>query len=127
MTLTSFEIAHARGDAAPMLGDPLVRCESNRQLVLAYISQQALRDYFRIPGDRQISLEKWNLVVDRNLDAFKGIIESKFKRDDWEIHNTMGQSYPKLIITLEDMQKSGEEFTIEILNTLDGSSWQSVR
>jgi hypothetical protein len=32
------------------------------------------------------------------------------------VHNTSGQSFPKLIITLEDMQRSGQEFTIEVLN-----------
>ena len=42
----------------------------------------ALMDYFWVPGDRRISLNKWNIVVDRHLDGFKPVLEDKFKRDD---------------------------------------------
>jgi len=61
--------------------------------------------------------------ADRNLDAFKRIIEAKFVRDDWEVHNACGQSYPKLLITLDDMQRSGENFSIEVLK-LKGGFWR---
>jgi len=105
-----------------MLDDPLVHCFAEKQIVLAYVSRQALMDYFQISGERRISLKEWNLVVDRNLDAFKPIIESKFERDEWEIFNAYGQSYPKIIVTLEDMQRSGEEFTISVLDLKAG--WQ---
>jgi hypothetical protein len=111
MELSMFSVVHKRGDAAPLLDDPLIHCQAAGKLVLAYVSRTALMDYFRIPGDRRITLQQWNLVVDRNLDAFKRIIEGKFERDEWEVHNRMGQIYPRVVVMLEDMQRSGEQFT----------------
>jgi hypothetical protein len=67
-------------------------------------------DYFNVPGDQRITLQQWNLVVDRNLDAFKQIIEGKFERDEWDVQKRQGQSYPHMLITLEDMQRGGEQF-----------------
>src|SRR5215472_18940427 len=97
----------ARGRrTAPLLDDPLIRCQAGEQLVLAYVLRTALMDYFHLPGDMRVTLQQWNLVVDRNLEAFQRIIEGKFERDEWE----MQESYPRMLITLEDMQKSDEEF-----------------
>ena len=94
MKLSMFSVVHERGDTAPLLDDPLIHCQATRQLVLAYVSRTALMDYFRIPGDKRITLQQWNLVVDRNLEAFKRIIEGKFERDEWEMEERLGQSYP---------------------------------
>ena len=80
----------ARGDSAPLLDDPLIHCFGGKQLVLAYVSRQALMDYFRIPGDRRITLQRWNVVIDRNLETFESIIEEKFVRDEWEVYNAWG-------------------------------------
>jgi hypothetical protein len=96
--------------------DPLIHCQDGRQLMLAYVSRMALMDYFRIPGEKRITMQQWNVVVDRNLDAFKRIVEAKYKRGEWEVHNTQGQSYPRVLVRLEDMQCSGEQFTAEVLN-----------
>lgn len=112
MALSNFNVVHERGGT---FDDPLVHCYAGRQLVLTYVSLEALRDYFHVPGDVRITLRQWNLVVDRNLGAFKPIIEAKFARDEWDFHNAYGQSYPKLVVTLEDMRRSGEEFTIDVL------------
>ena len=108
-----FSVVHERGAAAPLLDDPLIHCQAARQLVLAYVSRSALMDYFSISGDKRITLQQWNLVVDRNLEAFKRIIEGKFERDEWEMQEGLGQSYPRMLITLEDMQRSGEQFKAE--------------
>jgi len=116
MPLSQFAVVHERGDTAPLIDSPLVHCYAGKQLVLTYIAREALMDYFRIPGDTKITLQHWNLVVDRNLDAFKRIIESKYERDDWEVLNRLGQSYPKLVVTFQDMQASGEQFSIDVLN-----------
>jgi len=123
MTLSHFAVVRARGGASAILDDPLVHCFADKQVVLTYVSRQTLMEYFRIPGDRRITLAQWKLVVDRNLDGFKRIIEAKYARGDWQLHTTpWGQSFPKLVITLEDMQSSGQEFNIEVLN-LDGKFW----
>jgi hypothetical protein len=75
-----------------------------------------LRDYFQIPGERRLTLRDWNLVVDRNLESFKPIIEAKFDHDDWEIYSAYGQNYPKIVITLEDIERSGPKLTISVLD-----------
>jgi hypothetical protein len=110
MKLSMFSVVHERGDAAPLLDDPLIHCQAGRQLVLAYVSRIALMDYFNISGDQRITLQEWNLVVERNLDAFKQIIEGKFERDEWDVQKRQGQSCPHMLITLEDMQRGGKQF-----------------
>jgi hypothetical protein len=123
MKLSHFAVVHARGGASIVLDDPLVHCFADKQVVLTCVSRQALMDHFHVPGDRRITLAQWNLVVDRNLDAFERIIEAKYARGDWELYNTLwGQSFPKIVITLEDMQSSGKEFTMDVLN-LDAEFW----
>ena len=123
MKLTDFAVVHERGGASAHFDDPLVHCFAGKQIVLAFVSRQALMDYFHILGDSKITLQQWNLVVDRNLDAFKPIIEAKYERDDWEVYNASGQSYPKVVVTLEDMQRSGEQFSIDVLK-LDAEFWR---
>jgi len=115
MKLSAFAVVHERGDASAVFDDPLVHCYSGKQLILTYVSRQALMDYFRVPGDSRVTLAQWKLVVDRNLDAFSRIIEAKYGRDDWDVHSAYGQSYPRLTVMLEDMRRSGEHFTIEVL------------
>ena len=115
MKLSAFAVVHERGDVSAVLDDPLVHSYSGKQLILTYVSRQALMDHFRIPGDSGITLAQWNLVVDRNLAAFSRIIEAKYERDDWDVHSAYGQSYPRLTVTQEDMRRSGEQFTIEVL------------
>ena len=113
MQLSMFRVVREQGETGPLLEDPLIHCQGGEQLVLAYVSHTALMDYFRIPGEMQITLQQWNLVVDRNLDAFKRIIEGKFERDEWEMQETLGRNHPRMLITLEDMQRSGEQFKAE--------------
>jgi hypothetical protein len=96
------------------LDDPLIHCQAGKLLVLAHVSRAALIDYFRIPREMRITLQQWNLVVDRNLDAFKRIIEGKFERDEWEMQERLGQNYPRMLVPLGNMQRSGEEFTAKV-------------
>jgi hypothetical protein len=116
MKLSNFNVVHARPEAAVILDDPLVHCFAGDQIVLAYVSRQALMDYFQVPGDRRITLAQWNLVVDRNIEALKPVFEDKFNRDEWDVHNAFKQSYPKIVLTLEDLRQSGEKLTIEVLD-----------
>lgn len=116
MKLSDFNVVHARPEAAVLLDDPLIHCFAGNQIVLAYVFRQGLTDYFNIPGDRRITLAQWNLVVDRNIEALKPIIEEKFNRDDWDVHNAFKQSYPKIVVTLEDLRRSDEKLTIGVLN-----------
>jgi hypothetical protein len=40
----------------------------------------------------------------------------QYEADDWEVDNKHRQTYAKLVITLEDMQRSSAEFSIDVLN-----------
>jgi hypothetical protein len=115
MQLSSFAVVHERGDAVLLPDDPVIQCFAGNQVVLACIGRQALMDYFRVPGGERISLRDWNLVVDRHLDGFKPIIAEKFERDEWDVYSARGQSYPKIVITLQDMQRSGYPFSMGVL------------
>jgi len=103
-----------------MLDDPLIHCFAGNQIVLAYVSRQALMDYFRIAGDRKIPLKDWNLVVDRHIEGFKPIIQGKFERDEWGVFSSYGQNYPKILVTLRDMESSGYPFTLDVLDLKGG-------
>lgn len=113
MKFSSCYVLHERdpSEAPVFMADPLVKCEAGKQLVLAEISRQALNDHYYPHGlAPRLPLSHWNQKVEQNLAAFQRIIEAKFSDDDWPIYNTMGQSYPKITITLEDMRRSGEQF-----------------
>ena len=60
MKLSAFAVVHERGDVSAVLDDPLVHSYSGKQLILTYVSRQALMDHFRIPGDSGITLAQWN-------------------------------------------------------------------
>ena len=120
MNLSDFSVVHARPEAANFLDDPLIHCYAGDQVVLTYVSREALMDYFQVSGDKRLTLQQWNLVIDRNLDALKPIIQSRFDRDEWDVHNAVGQSYPKIILRLEDLRRVPNGLTIEVLNLKGG-------
>ena len=113
MKFSSCRVLHERpsSEALVFMADPLIKCESGKQLVIAEVSRQALNDHYYPHGAApQLPLSHWNQKVEQNLTAFQRIIEAKFSADDWSIYNTMGQSFPKITITLEDMKRSGNQF-----------------
>jgi alkyl sulfatase BDS1-like metallo-beta-lactamase superfamily hydrolase len=113
MKFSSCYVLHERApsEAPIFMADPLVKCEAGKQLVLAEISRQALNDHYYPHGVApRLHLSHWNQKVEQNLATFQRIIEAKFSDDDWPIYNTMGQSYPKITVTLDDMKRSGEQF-----------------
>jgi hypothetical protein len=93
MHLSDFNVVHERGDSSQLLDDPLIQCFAGDQVVLAYVSRQALMDHFRVPGDVRITLNQWSLVVDRHIDDFKPIVEGKFERDEWQFVEKHGRRH----------------------------------
>ena len=115
--LSNFSVVHVRSSVTD---DPLVHAHADAQLVLAYIAREALDDYFRVPGGQPRTIQQWNLVVEANLARFAKIISEKYENDEWAVHNAYGQSYPRITVTLHDMQRSGEQFTDDVLNLRAG-------
>jgi hypothetical protein len=115
MTLTDFAVVHSRIDGVEHTVDaPLIHCFDGKQRVLAFVSRNALEDYFSLSV--RPSMQDGNLLVDRNLDAISRIVAAKYERGERSVYTTFGQSYPRVDITLEDMKDSGEEFTAAVLN-----------
>jgi hypothetical protein len=113
MRLSSFEVLYERHDAAQLLDDPLIRCFVGDQMVaLACVKRSALMDRFRVPGDRIITLNEWNVVVESNLAAFEAIIQRKYDSGDL----SRGKSYSTIIVTLQDMERGGHDFSMSVLD-----------
>src|SRR5476651_887211 len=114
MKLTAFAVVHSRSDGVEHTVDaPLIHCFDGKHVVLAYVSRTALEDYFGLSA--RPSMDDSNLLVDRNLEAFSRIVAAKYERGERSVYDAFGQSYPRIDVTLDDMQSSGEEFTAEVL------------
>jgi hypothetical protein len=109
MVLSRYSVMHERDGA----GDPLVHCYDGNQLVLAYISHKALKDKLLVPGASDPTLSEWNSVVELNIDALSQIIADKYERGEWSIHKTYTQSYLRLHVTSEDIDRSGAQLSAE--------------
>jgi hypothetical protein len=72
-------------------------------------------DHFRIPGDEHHTLKEWSLVVDQNLEAFSCIISAKWERGERDTYTSHGRSYPKVVVTYEDIERSSETLTADVL------------
>lgn len=123
VTLSNFAVVHERGSGGGSNFDnPLIHCFDGKQLVLAFVTRQALDDYFRVPGGQPRTLQQWNLVVHSNRAAFEKIIAAKYGRGERSTYDAYGQSYPRVDVILEDMQGSGEKFTDDVLKLKAESS-----
>jgi hypothetical protein len=107
---SNFSVVYGFGGSS-VLDNPLVHFYDGSQLVLAYVVGQALMDYFHIPGERKITTDRWSQVVEKNLELFSRLIVEKYERKDWDVHDSYGQNYPLILITLDDMQRSADRFT----------------
>jgi hypothetical protein len=51
-----------------------------------------------------------NLIVDRNLEAFSRIVTAKYSRGQVDAYSAYDdQTFPRVDITLEDMERSGDQ------------------
>jgi hypothetical protein len=116
MALSDFQVVHERGAAGPSFDDPLIHSFDGQQLVLAFVGRTALNDYFRVPGSERRTLQQWNLVVESNLDAFAGIIAGKYESGRRSTYRSAaGQSFPRVDVTLADMEEYGRKFSDDVL------------
>jgi hypothetical protein len=94
---------------------------AGRQLVLAFVARTALADYFRMP--RRPTMRESNLIVDRNLEAFARIVAANYSRGQVGVYSSCGQTFPRVDITLEDIERSGEQFTADVLKLEAAFQW----
>jgi len=122
MALSGFTVVHARSDGEAHSDDAaLIHCFDGTQLVLAFVGRTALADYFRLP--QRPTMRESNVIVERNKEAFAGIVTAKYERGLTSKLNRCGQSYPRVDVTLDDIVRSGQTFTADILRPEVAFDW----
>ena len=109
--MRNFQVLYEKPNA---LNDVLIHCWDGDQLVLAFVSREALDDYFR--SRSSLTIQQRNLLVDRNLDIFKRIIEKKYKNGQHSTYSRLGQDYKRIDIKLFDIERNGERLTDQVLD-----------
>ena len=109
MVLSDLQVIHAQPDSDFVV----LNGWHGRQMVLAFVPTIHLDDHFR---RRHLSGKQANLLVDRNLDAFARIISAKYERGEHRPYSRFGSTLPRVDITLEDIESSGESMTDSVLD-----------
>ena len=109
MVLKHVQVIHAQPDTDYVVLNGL----HGTQMVLAFIEVIHLDDYFR---RRHMSGREANLVVDRNINAFAHISSAKYERGEYRPYSRFGSTLPRVDITLDDIESSGEQLTDSVLD-----------
>ena len=117
MLLKDFSVIHAQPDSDVVV----LNCWHDRQMVLAFIPKIHLEDALR--RDR-LTGKQANLVVDRNLDTFAGIVSAKYERGEYRPYSRFGSTLPRVDVNLQDIEASGEMLTDSVLNL--SARWASA-
>jgi hypothetical protein len=119
MSLTNFAVFHEHSEP---LNRVLIHCFDDRQMVLVFISREAIDDYFRrtalSPRDR-------NLLIDRNLENLIPVIVAKYDRGEMgEYVGTAGQRSPQVNLSLADLEQAPEKLTDTVLDIAARAGFQ---
>jgi hypothetical protein len=116
--LKNFSVIHAQPDSEVVV----VHCWHDKQMVLAFIPKIHLEDALR--RDSRLTAKQANLLVDRNLDAFAGIISAKYERGEYRPYSRFGSTLPRVDITSEEVEAIRGNLTDSVLNVSAG--WASA-
>jgi hypothetical protein len=114
MVLSNVQVVHAQPDSDFVV----LHGWHGREMMLAFISTDVLDDHFR--RREHLSGQQANLVVDRNLEAFARIISAKYERGEHRPYSRFGSPLPRVDISLQDLESSGEEMTSSVLDLQAG-------
>lgn len=119
MPLSHFAVVH---EHAEPLNRVLIHCFDDRQMVLVFISREAIDDYFHrsslTPRDR-------NLLIDRNLEHLVPVIAAKY--DCGEIGEYVGsgtQRFPRIDLDLADLEAAPEKLRDTVLEIAARAGFQ---
>ncbi len=115
--LKDFSVIHAQPDSDVVV----VHCWHDKQMVLAFIPKIHVEDALRRDS---LTGKQANLIVDRNLDAFAGIISAKYERGEYRPYSRFGSTLPRVDITSEEVETIRESLTDSVLNVSAG--WASA-
>ena len=116
--LKDFSVIHAQPDFDVVV----VHCWHEKQMVLAFIPKVPLEDALR--RNSRLTGKQANLLVDRNLDAFAGIISAKYERGEYRPYSRFGSTLPRVDITSEEVEAIRGNLTDSVLNVSAG--WASA-
>ncbi len=116
--LKDFSVIHAQPDSDVVV----VHCWHDKQMVLAFISKVHLEDALR--RNSRLTGKEANLLVDRNLDAFAGIISAKYERGEYRPYSRFGSTLPRVDVTSEEVEAIRGNLTDSVLNVSAG--WASA-
>lgn len=100
MVLSNLQVAHA----LPNSDLVVINGWHGSEMVMASIPRIHLEDYF----ETNLSGMQANQCVDRQLDAFARIISAKYERGMHRPHSRFGSTHPRVDLTLDDLNASGE-------------------
>jgi hypothetical protein len=114
MSLAEFAVVHAANEE----DDIFIQCFDDAELVVVSISRTSLDDYFQWPGarGRRPSAPQCRLVVDRNLDVLKPVIEDKYRRREFGTLNRAGSSLKHIVLTGSDLGRVSAPLTDSVLD-----------
>jgi hypothetical protein len=111
--LKDFSVIHAQPDTDVVV----LHCWHDKQMVLAFIPKIHLEDALRREG---LTGKEANLVVDRNLDAFAGVISAKYERGEYRPYSRFGSTLPRVDITAEEAEAIRETMSDSVLDISAG-------
>ena len=114
--LTNFTVVHAQPDTDFVV----LNCWHDKQMVLAFIPKIHLEDALR---RSRLTAKEANLLVDRNLDVFAGVIAAKYERGEYRPYSRFGTTFPRVDVTSEEVEAIREKLSDSVLNISAG--WAS--
>lgn len=111
--LKDFSVIHAQPNSDAVV----LHCWHDRQMVLAFIPKIHLEDALRRDS---LTGKQANLVVDRNLDVFAGIISAKYERGEYRPYSRFGSTLPCVDVTSEEVEAIRKNLTDSVLNLSAG-------
>jgi hypothetical protein len=112
MALSGIEVDYSR----PSTDDEvmLIAMDRNKR-VIVFIAKRDLDGLFKLSERTRLTLRHYGLLVEANKTAFRHVITEKYERGPHGIYKGFGQEFPKVVVTLDDLQRSGEEMSAEVL------------
>jgi hypothetical protein len=122
MALTNFGVVDEHSDPANSV---LITCYDSRQMVLVFISREAVDDYFRAT---RLTPQQRNLLIFNNLSKIEPVIGGKYDRGEFTTHiGTGGQQFPRIDLTLADLGQATEKLTDSVLDIAAVAGFQPAR
>lgn len=134
MNFDPFIVVFAR-ENAPALNDEwgrdlhenvLIHAMRGHETILVLVSRTGLADYFGMHG--RTPLAQWNSVVDRHIDTFNRIAQTKLKGGQTlMLTNPFGRTFTGIFIAEDDIKQSGETLTADVLKIADAAEFSGAQ